>query len=228
MLNLIQGSAYEELRKLPDRSVDCIITDPPYQSTATSAGGCFGNKNRDYLNELQGLYSGFSNDILDECCRVLKKINLYIWCNKQQFNQILTYFLAKKCNWTFLVWNKTNPIPACNNRYLNDCEYCLFFREAGVPVYGSYETKHSVYTSAINMADKKRYDHPTVKPLEFTTNMVINSTKEGDIILDPFMGSGTTGEAALRLGRSFIGIELEPKHFQTASERLKVFSVKNE
>ncbi|WRK54643.1 site-specific DNA-methyltransferase [Coprobacillaceae bacterium CR2/5/TPMF4] len=137
--------------------------------------------------------NGVDNTVLDELVRVMKKVNIYIWCNKEQLLQYMEYF--KDYNLELLSWHKTNPVPTCNNKYLSDTEYLLFFRENGVKIYGSYATKRKYYVTPTNKVDKQKYNHPTVKPLDIIENLIINSSQEDDVILDPFMGSGTTGEA---------------------------------
>ncbi len=119
-----------------------------------------------------------------------------------------------------LTWHKTNPTPMCSNKYLSDTEYLLFFREKGVKVNGSYDTKRKWYVSPLNVSDKKLYGHPTVKPLEITKNLIINSAPEGLPILDPFMGSGTTAVAAKELGFDYVGFEINPEYHLTALKRL--------
>jgi DNA modification methylase len=99
-------------------------------------------------------------------------------------------------------------------------------RESGCKIYGSVETKHKYYVSQCNVADKELYDHPTIKPLEMIKNHIINSTKEGDVVLDCFCGSGTTCVACKELGRHYIGMELNPKYYQIAVDRLNGISQK--
>lgn len=148
----------------------------------------------------------------------MKKINIYIWCNKEQIYQYLHYF--KQYNFELLSWHKTNPVPTCNNKYLSDTEYLLFFRENGVKINGNYETKKKYYVTPTNKEDKKLYKHPTVKPLNIIENLIINSSKESDTVLDCFMGSGTTGVACKKLNRDFIGMELDERYFEIAKERI--------
>lgn len=152
---------------------------------------------------------------------MLKKINIYIWCSKAQIGKFINYFESKKCNIDLLTWHKTNPIPTCNNTYLSDTEYCIFAREKGVKLYGNYHTKKKYYVSQINVADKKLYHHPTIKPLEIIQNLIINSSNEEDIVLDPFIGSGTTAVACANLKRNYIGFEIEQKYVDICNERLK-------
>lgn len=216
------------MKKLPDDSVDLIVTDPPYEFAAHRGGGAFGSKKREYHNQLEDsdITNEFDTKILDELMRVMKKVNIYIWCNKEQIKMYLDYF--KDYNMDLLVLCKTNPVPTCNNKYLSDIEYLLFFREKGVKVFGEYATKHKYYVMPTNKADKKKYNHPTVKPLEIIENLIINSSEENQIVLDPFMGSGTTGEASIKLNRNFIGIEIDKTYFNTAKERIeRIEKVKN-
>ena len=139
-----QGDCLEVLKKLPDDSVDLIVTDRPYEFAAHRGGGAFGSKKREYHNQLEDsdITNGFDTKILDELMRVMKKVNIYIWCNKEQIKMYLDYF--KDYNMDLLVLCKTNPVPTCNNKYLSDIEYLLFFREKGVKVYGEYATKHNL------------------------------------------------------------------------------------
>lgn len=231
-----RGDCMELIKTLPDKSIDLIVTDPPYEFADGGGGGAFGSKKRNYHAEYTSLYKenaqkigdnlrfiskGFDLSLLDEFCRVLKKINIYIWCSKAQLGKIINYFENKKCAIDLLTWHKTNPTPMCNNTYLSDTEYCIFAREKGVKIYGSYHTKKKYYVSPANVADKKLYNHPTIKPLDIIQNLIINSSQEGDVVLDPFLGSGTTAVASINTNRDFIGYELEKEYFETAKNRIK-------
>lgn len=208
------------LKEIPDNSVDLVVTDPPYDIHAGKGGGCFGN--RQAYSDIEFMSNGFSEEILDELCRVMKKINIYLFCSQAQIRPLLDYFVTRrKCNWNLLTWHKTNPVPACGNKYLTDTEYVLFFREKGVKVYGEYKTKFTYYVTPLNTADKKLYGHPTVKPLEIVQNLITNSSQPGDVVLDPFMGSGTTAVASVKTGRDFIGFELSPEYYATAQKRIE-------
>lgn len=219
MIDLYNGDCLEVMKNLPTSSVDLVVTDPPYDVHAGKGGGAFGN--RKAFSEIQFISNGFSNEVLDELCRVMKKINCYFFCSQKQIIPLLDYFVKdKKCNYNLLTWHKTNPVPACNNKYLSDTEYCLFFRESGVKILGSFETKKTYYVTPLNIKDKQKYNHPTVKPLDIIQNLIVNSSNEGDVVLDPFVGSGTTGVACKNLHRNFIGIELDEHYFDVASERL--------
>lgn len=146
---------------------------------------------------------------------------MYIWCSIKQVKGLFKYFEDKNVNHTILCWHKTNPVPACGNKYLTDTEYLLFFREKGVKIYGSYKTKFTYYVTPLNVEDKKKWEHPTIKPLPIIKNLIINSSKENDVVLDCFMGSGTTGVACKGLNRNFIGIEIDKKYFNIAKKRIE-------
>ena len=135
---------------------------------------------------------------------------------------LIDYFVKKKnCNWNILSWHKSNPVPACGNKYLTDTEFILFFREKGVKIYGKYETKFTYYVTPLNQKDKKQYGHPTIKPIKILQNLIVNSTAENGVVLDCFMGSGSTGVACVNTNRRFIGIELDEGYFNTAKKRIK-------
>jgi len=209
------------LQEINDKSIDLIITDPPYK-IATSGSGIYKQKDKQYIKELDVLKDGFDYSILDELCRVMKKINIYIWCSQKQIIPLLDYFVKeKKCNYNIISWHKTNPIPACGNKYLTDTEFCLFFREKGVKVQGEFKTKFTYYITPLNQQDKKKYNHPTIKPLFIIENFILNSSNEHEVVLDPFVGSGTTGVAAIKHNRRFIGIEKEVTYCDIAEKRIK-------
>lgn len=221
MYKLYNKDCLEVMKNMEDKSVDLVITDPPYK-ISTSGAGIYKQKDKKYVKELNEMKDGFSDEILNELCRVMKKINIYIFCSQKQIIHLLDYFVTKRgCNYNIISWHKTNPIPACGNKYLTDTEYVLFFRERGVKLYGSFETKRTWYSTPLNQADKKKYGHPTVKPLSILENLVVNSSQEGEVVLDCFMGSGSTGIAALNNRRKFIGIELDPQYFIIAKERIE-------
>ena len=214
--------SYARVCKLPSHSIDLVIMDPPYE-VSTKGGGSYGSKVKHHFSEISGISSGFDLSILDELCRVMKKINIYIWCSLKQIPILLDYFVrGKVCNFNILSWHKTNPVPACGNKYLSDTEYCLFFREKGVKVYGSYATKLTYRVTPKNDEDKHRYGHPTIKPLSIIEDLIINSSLEGDIILDPFSGSGTVYVASQKLNRRCIAFEIDEDYYNISIKRASV------
>ena len=132
------GDAYELIKQVPDKIVDLIVTDPPYEFDGSgfsrpSVGKWYSRGYAKEINE-SGIDKGFNYSVLDDFCRVMKKINIYLWCSKDQVMPLLDYFVnGKKCKFEIIVWQKTNPSPFFNGTYLNDKEYCLFFKEPGVP-----------------------------------------------------------------------------------------------
>jgi len=221
MIDLRKGNCLEILKNIPDKSVDLVIIDPPYNINAGKGGGAFGTDKRNYHSEVKILSDGITNLVLDELVRIMKKINIYIWCNKNQLRQYIDYFEEIGATTDLLTWHKTNPVPTCNNKYLSDTEYLLYFRKDGVPMYGTYATKKKYYVTPTNKEDKKIYQHPTIKPLFIIKNLIVNSSQENDVVLDCFMGSGTTGVACKELNRNFIGIEIDEKYFEIARQRIK-------
>jgi DNA modification methylase len=221
-MQLYNGNCMELLKTIPDNSIDLVVTDPPYEIATTGGGLAVNGQVKQWKeHDLDGMKDGFSPVVLDELCRVMKKINCYFFCSQKQIMPLVKYFVeGKKCNWNLLCWHKNNPVPACGNKYLSDTEYILFFREKGVKIYGEYETKKTYYVTASNQKEKKLYGHPTVKPVEILKNLIFNSSLVDETVLDPFMGTGSTGVACKELGRNFIGIELDATHFATAKARL--------
>lgn len=209
------------MREMPDNCVDLVVTDPPYV-IETSGAGIYKQTDKQYVKELNDMKNGFSTEVLDELCRIMKKINIYSFCSQKQIIPLLDYFVkGKKCNWNLLTWHKVNPVPACGNKYLTDTEFILFFREKGVKIYGTFNTKFTYYVTPLNQTDKKKYGHPTIKPINIVNNLIVNSSLENGIVFDPFLGSGTTAVAAIECGRNFIGYELNPDYYEICNKRIE-------
>ena len=185
--------------------VDAVISDPPYEISA--AGGGIGRK-RQYLKDIRHhIDAGFEVDMLAPFK------NWLIFCGKPQLTKLIARAEASELRWQLLTWNKTNPTPLTNANYLPDTEYMVhgFVRH-------DWESKTRF---VVGQVEKSGFDHPTVKPLYVMRKAVQSATVRGDSILDPFCGTGSTGVAAVTLGRKFIGIEIEPKYFDIACKRIE-------
>ena len=115
----------------------------------------------------------------------------------------------------------TNEVPTYNNKYLSDTEYCLYFRKGGYCNPENYRDASTLFIEPINITNKKQHLHPTIKPIELVKRIIKNSSKQDQIILDPFMGSGTTANACIHLERQFIGYEIDEKYHAIACERVE-------
>lgn len=171
--------------------------------------------------DIISIEDGIDFSILEDFCRVMKKINIFIWCSKLQLLDIMKFFIEEKgCLFEPLVWNKTNPTPSTNNSWLPDLEYCLYFREKGVPLNDGYDLKKKCFISPANVNDKDKFNHPTIKPLELVKKHILHTTQPNDIVVDFFMGSGTTCVASKDTGRRYLGFEISEKWFNVAQDRL--------
>lgn len=225
--NLYFGNCYDYMKSMPDKSVDLVYTDPPYflDIIKPGSGGTVNNLGKfdETLTKINTItQQGYNlREFCDEALRVLRDINIYIWCNKKQIPEYIQYFvLERDCKFDVLVWNKTNALPTYSNKYLTDCEYCLYFHSTGKCFPKNYNDAKTVYQSPINR-ENKIYGHPTIKPLPFVRSMISNSTNPGDTVFDPFMGSGTTGVACKELGLNFIGCETIKEYYDTAQLRIE-------
>lgn len=218
----------EGMKRIPDGSIDLIVTDPPYCFKSTTGGGRFGIKKDKSVNkgilirdEISGLSKGFDPDVMNEFMRICKAPNMYFFCNKEQVHFYLSFAKDNRLNYDILSWHKTNPVPACCNKYLSDTEYIIFMRGKGVKIYGSYNTKRKWYLTQANKSDRDKYKHPTCKPVPIIQNLIVNSSVECDTILDPFIGSGTTAIACMNTNRNFIGFELNKEFYDISLKRIE-------
>ncbi len=229
---MLENNIYNEdclvgLKRIPNNSVDLVIIDPPYDICIK--GGRKGNgKLCDDLTKLEKelidnkLVNGFNIKVLDELIRVMKEINIYIWCNGRQIPTYINYFIEQLgCKLEIIIWGKTNPMPLYNNKYLGDKEYCLYFRKGGYCKPNNYEDAKTIYLSTLNVLDKKKYGHPTIKPLPLIRKLIRNSSRENDIVLDCFIGSGTTAVACILENRKYLGFEINKKYYNIALKRIE-------
>jgi len=214
------------LNKLPNESIDLIVTDPPYPTTkrgiseSTTTGGLV----RSELGK-QGRIFKHNNikpqQYIPEFYRLLKEgSHCYIMTNHVNLYEMLT--VAKECGFHFiksLIWNKGNKI--MGQAYMSQFEYILFFRK------GKFKKINSCGTAdIINVPNKKTKDangknlHDTEKPIELMKILIENSSKEGEIVLDPFIGVGSTVLACVGSGRQYIGYEIDNEYYDTSNERI--------
>ena len=221
------GNSYELIKELPDKSVDCVYTDIPYLYVNGGLGHSeMCERTARKKQELKDISNGIDYSILDEFKRVFKKVNIFIWCSKMQLLEIMNW--GRQYNQDLLVWCKSNPTPQTNNVWLPDLEYCVHIREKGVPLNDGYDLKSKYYISPANKNDKDLFNHPTIKPLPLVKRHILHATQPNDIVLDCFMGSGTTAVACLETDRQFVGFEIDEKWCKIANDRIKGISARGQ
>lgn len=192
--------------------MDVDIMDPPYKFD-NSGGGQF-RKSREGSNRIveEELDQGFDHTIINPllCGSVI------VFCHNDQLPRLLTYLDGLFDRFALLSWIKPNPMPMRNKHYLPDTEPYIHAWNRGYHPIGEHHDMHRFISSgSIRTAV---FDHPTVKPLPLMTKILTNV--QAKTVCDPFMGTGSTGIAAIRAGKRFFGIERNPKHFRTAVDRI--------
>lgn len=211
LLNTVtQGDCLEVMKRIPDGSVDTILTDIPYGAVSRDSNGL---RNLD-----KGVADEFNldmNTLLNELYRVTRG-QIIIFCGKEQFSDIFEFFANKKGTTRPIVWEKTNPSPMNGQYvYLSGVELAVWFKPRGRKVFNAH-CKNTV----LKHSNGSRKFHPTQKNIDLWEELILDNTLEGEVILDPFIGSGTTAIAAINTNRNFIGIELEPKYVEIAKRRI--------
>ena len=242
---VLVGDCLEELRKLPGESVDLVFADPPYnlqlerdllRPNNTVVDGV--HEDWDKFSSFDD-YDRFSRAWLAECRRILKP-NGAIWVIGSYHNifrlgtalQDLGFWIQND-----IVWRKTNPMPNFRGKRFTNAHETLIWagREQKSRVTFNYEAMKALNDDLQMRSDwlfpicagperlkdgNGRKAHPTQKPEALLHRVLLASTNAGDVVLDPFFGTGTTGAVARRLGRKWLGIERDPAYAAAARERI--------
>lgn len=218
---IINDDCMNILRKLPDKSIDLIITDPPYELDQLGGVGKsgLGQRAKTMRDSIKFVSDGFDYEkVFQEFKRICKPLNLYIFCSNKQITKIMSYF-EKDYPTTLLVWHKTNAIPLANHTYQSNAEFIVCVRDEKSTFNNIGVEKQS---KIISMPYPVGYRiHPTQKPVPLVQRLLEIKSNEGDIVLDPFSGSGTTAIACHRMKRKFICIEKDEKFWNDSCKRLE-------
>jgi site-specific DNA-methyltransferase (adenine-specific)/modification methylase len=226
--SLFNANSLEKMKSLPDSSIDLILTDPPYNIGEHSTGNMKMPGRKEINNDIAEWDRGDFDpaSLKEEFMRILKpKGNIMAFCNYNIIGQYHKTFDPLFDTFTFFIWHKTNPIPKFREAgFLNSCEMvvCMWNKGHTWNFWGQSEM-HNFFESPICQGKERLQSpcHPTQKPVKLLSHLLQIASNEGDVILDPFMGVGSTGEAALTNNRKFIGIELDKEYFKASEKRIK-------
>lgn len=226
MYDLRLGDCFKLLDNIPDKSIDLILTDPPYNIAKYSTGNI----------DLPGR-SALNNDLADwdkkeiepqellaNFKRIIKpKGNIFIFTTYNQIGKWHEVFDPEFDTFQFMVWHKTNPAPKIyKNGFLNSCELIVCLWNKGHQWnFSNQKEMHNFIQTPICMQPErlKNPKHPAQKPVKLLEHIIKIASNENDMVLDPFMGVGSTGIAAFNLKRNFIGIELNKEYFNATNKR---------
>lgn len=200
---LIFGDCLEKIKEIPDNSIDAVITDPPYG-----------------INYLSGWYKNGNphGEIIGDD-KLLLPIDLLL-SKVKEGGAVFSFYSQKKPIIydgikNVLIWVKNNwSAGDLEGDFGNQYEPIAFIPK------GDFKLRSYRLSNVIHAARQPSELHPTQKPVEVMEYLIEASTRQGDTVLDPFMGSGTTGVAALRMNRNFIGIEIDETYFKIAKKRI--------
>ena len=202
-INLLHGDCLELMKDIPDKSIDLVLTDPPYGILGGSKA--IGGSNLYKANEYNCEWDNqrMSEEQFKEIQRVSKNQIIF------GYNYFTDYFPATN---SLIIWDKKEK----NNWFDNFSD--------GEIIWTSYKKPLRIYRhlwmGALRRGKRIRRVHPTQKPVELMEWIITHYSNPSDTILDPFMGSGTTGVACINLNRNFVGIELDDEYFEIAKQRI--------
>lgn len=228
---LIHDDCFSALKKIPDHSIDLILTDPPYNIAKYSTGNLKFDWRSDINNDLAewDLEPLQPSALLKEFKRILSpKGNIFVFCSYNLIGEYHKAFDSEFDTFQFMVWHKTNPVPNFRkSSFLNSCELIVACWNKGHTWNFTKQSEmHNFIESGICMGKERIKDaagknlHPTQKPVSILKKIIGIASNENDVVLDCFNGVGSTGEAALSLNRRYIGIEIEEEYVKISKERL--------
>lgn len=219
---LINDDCIQSLKNIPDNSIDLILTDPPYNIARKNNFQTMGRTGIDFGEWDKG-FDQF--EWLDYIPKLLNKNGSVIIFNDwKNIGEIAKY--CEKiglCIKDMLRWKKTNPMPRNRDRrYIIDFECAIWLTNKNAKwCFHRLSDTYQIPEFKYGVVSGKEKVHPTQKPVKLMEEILLIHSEENQIILDPFMGSGSTGVAALNTNRNFIGIELDEKYFNIAKERIE-------
>jgi DNA modification methylase len=214
------------LRSLPDASVDLLLTDPPYNLAGYSTGNIRLGWRKDFNNDIAEWDRGFDPAAwADEFRRVLSPTgNLFGFTTYNLLGDWHATFDPLFDTFQFMVWHKTNPPPKLRRAgFLNSCELIVCAWNRGHTWNFSNQREMHNFVEAPVCGGRERWRdpfHPTQKPLRVLRRLIELASKPGDLVVDPFMGVGSTGVAALELGRRFAGCDVVEGYVAAARTRM--------
>lgn len=195
---------------MPAGSVDFTLTDIPYNAVNRESNG-LRQLDKDNADVLTFGLDGF----LSQVFRVTRN-SLVIFCGKEQFSQIYAFFAAQKGTVRPIVWEKTNPSPMNGQYiYLSGVELAIWFKHRGRRTFNAH-CKNTVF----RYPNGRSREHPTEKNHDLLKDLIQDNSNEEEIVFDPCMGSGSHLMVAQKLGRRFLGCEINPHYFALAQKRL--------
>lgn len=210
IIDLYNGDCIGYMKKMEKKSIDLLLTDIPYNEVNRKSNGLRNLDKKDADGAEFNL-----EEALNEFMRVTKG-SIYVFCGIEQVSFIKKTFRENGLSTRLVVWEKTNPSPMNGDKvWLSSVECCVFGK------FPKATFNEHCKSSVLRFSCGKSKVHPTEKPLKLFTKIVEVSSNEGDIVFDPFMGSGTAGVAALDLNRKFIGCELNEEYFNIAKNRIE-------
>lgn len=217
----------EGLKQMPDDAVDIVVTSPPYNVGANNMSE---NKYKEYGDKLSGdEWFDFMDETISELIRVTKN---YVFFNVQVLsaNKIAMFKLIGKYHAQIkevLIWNKNMVAPAIEPGVLNSKFEFIFVFTKNNPHKRKFDVCYfpqgrlnNVLEGNNNAGNKFADHHAAAFPTYLPKFFIKNFSKEGDIVLDPFMGTGTTGAAAVELGRQYVGFDTNEEYVGIASRRI--------
>jgi len=229
--NIYKGDCIELMKALPGGCINMILTDPPY-GHGNHAGDLNaklnkhrGIKDKPILNDTQEEFRAVFDEMLTEAARVLCPDCCCCCCccgggggPRPTFAYVADRMDSKGMEFFHsVIWDKLNP--GLGWRYRRQHEMIMIAHRKGGKL--SWNEKETPIGNIIRMAAPKNRLHPNEKPLLLMKDFILRHTKEGDLILDPFIGSGTTAIAAHKTGRKYIGFELSDEYFDIAQNRIR-------
>ena len=224
------------LKKIPNKSIDLIITDPPYwhkkspgkpysdrKQCKTDSGfsnSKLFNAEGFMMREMSDFREEQINAVLKEFVRVCKIPNMYIFCNETQVPYYAMWAEKNNLMFSILVWEK--PLSIINkNRFSQNIEFIVRIYDYGTAL-NKVEDLNFLYNRVkkVKPLSHKEKIHPTQKPISLMEEFIILSSNIGDVVLDAFCGSGTTAIACLNQNRNFICFEKNEEYAKIANERI--------
>lgn len=222
---IIHADCFEYMKTLPDKCIDLVLTDPPYILDLDGGHSCnneFASRKLIKDKHIDFICNDFDYETaFSEWLRLCKVPNIILFCSNNQVSRTMSYFENKGLKAQLMVWDKPNPVPLCNMKYVGNLEFIIWVRDKGAYFNNDLPMHKKLKSFKYPAPATAERIHPTQKPVELMSDLINLHCPMGGVVLDCFSGSGATAAACHKTGRKYLCTEKDLAFYTASTKRME-------